>query len=125
MKRHAGRAGFTLIELLVTIAIVAILAALALTAMGAARMQGDRAKAISNMRQIGSGIGLYAAEKDSLLPGPLWPGQLAEFDPARAGRLVRELAAVLRDRPGATASGTAAAARRAPAPRPDRRGWHS
>ena len=92
MKRHAGCAGFTLIELLVTIAIVGILAALALTATGAARTQGDRAKAISNMRQIGSAIGLYAADKDSLLPGKLWPGQVAEFDPARAGRLVRELA---------------------------------
>jgi prepilin-type N-terminal cleavage/methylation domain-containing protein len=95
MKQHAGLAGFTLIELLVTIAIIAILAALALTAMGAARTQGDRAKAISNMRQIGSAIGLYAADKDSQLPGPLWPGQLAEFDPARAGRLVRELAPYL------------------------------
>ena len=95
MKHHAGRAGFTLIELLVTIAIVAILAALALTATGAARTQGDRAKAISNMRQIGSAIGLYAADKDSLLPGKLWPGQVAEFDPARAGRLVRELAPYL------------------------------
>ena len=95
MKQHAGRAGFTLIELLVTIAIVGILAALALTATGAARTQGDRAKAISNMRQIGSAIGLYAADKDSLLPGSLWPGQVAEFDPARAGRLVRELAPYL------------------------------
>ena len=95
MKQHTGRAGFTLIELLVTIAIVAILAALALTATGAARTQGDRAKAISNMRQIGSAIGLYAADKDSLLPGKLWPGQVAEFDPARAGRLVRELAPYL------------------------------
>ena len=95
MKRHAGRAGFTLIELLVTIAIVAILASLALTAMGAARTQGDRAKAISNMRQIGSAIASYAADKDGQLPGPLWPGQLAELDPARAGRLVRELAPYL------------------------------
>jgi prepilin-type N-terminal cleavage/methylation domain-containing protein len=95
MKRHARRAGFTLIELLVTIALVAILAALALSAMGAARIQGDRAKAISNMRQIGSAITGYSADKDSQLPGPLWPGQLAEFDPARAGRLVRELAPYL------------------------------
>lgn len=95
MKRHAGRAGFTLIELLVTIAIVAILAALALTATSAARTQGDRAKAISNMRQIGSAIGLYAADKDSLLPGKLWPGQVAVFDTNRPGRLVRELAPYL------------------------------
>jgi len=95
MKRHAPRAGFTLIELLVTIAMVAILAALTLTAMNAARKQGDQSKAVANMRQIGSAIGLYAADKDNLLPGPLWPGQLAEFDPARAGRLVRELSPYL------------------------------
>lgn len=95
MKQHAGRAGFTLIELLVTIAIVAILAALALTATGAVRTQGDRAKSISNMRQIGSAIASYAADKDSQLPGPLWPGQLAEFDPARAGRLVGEVSPYL------------------------------
>ena len=95
MKRQAARRGFTLIELLVTIAIVAILAALTLTAMSAARTHGDRAKAISNMRQIGSAIGAYAADKESLLPGPLWPGQLAEFDPTRAGRLVRELSPYL------------------------------
>jgi prepilin-type N-terminal cleavage/methylation domain-containing protein len=95
MKRHAGRAAFTLIELLVTIAIIAILAALALTAMGAARTQGDGAKAISNMRKIGSAIGLYAADKDSLLPGSLWPGQIAELDPTIEGRLARELAPYL------------------------------
>jgi type II secretory pathway pseudopilin PulG len=95
MKRHARRTGFTLIKLLATIAIVAILAALALLAMGAVRTQGDRAKALSNMRQIGSAIASYVADKDSHLPGPLWPGQLAELDPARPGRLVRELAPYL------------------------------
>jgi prepilin-type N-terminal cleavage/methylation domain-containing protein len=95
MKRHARRAGFTLVELLVTIAIIAILAALALTAMGAARTQGDRAKAISNMRQIGSAIASYSADKDSQLPGPLWPGQIAELDPTIEGRLARELAPYL------------------------------
>ena len=101
MKQHAGRAGFTLIELLVTIAIVGILAALALTATGAARTQGDRAKAISNMRQIGSAIGLYAADKDSLLPGSLWPGQVAEFDPARAAAHARRCARTReRENPG-------------------------
>jgi prepilin-type N-terminal cleavage/methylation domain-containing protein len=95
MSNGCSCRGLTLVELLVTIAIVAILAALALSAMGAARTQGDRAKAISNMRQIGSAIGLYAADKNSQLPGPLWPGQLAELDPARAGRLVRELSPYL------------------------------
>lgn len=89
------RAGFTLVELLVTIAILAVLAGLALTAMGSARAAGDRSKAIVNMRAIGSAIGLYAADRESLLPGPLWPGQVPELDPNRAGRLVRELAPYL------------------------------
>lgn len=95
MKRQAGRAGFTLVELLAAIAVLAILAALAVSAMGAARAQGDRTQALSNMRRIGAAIGLCAADKGNLLPGPLWPGQLAEFDPARSGRLVRELAPYL------------------------------
>jgi len=95
MRRPGGRAGFTLLELLCAIAVAAILGSLALAAMGAARAQGDRAGAISNMRQIGNAIGLFAADRGGLLPGPLWPGQVAEFDPARAGRLVRELAPYL------------------------------
>ncbi len=95
MKNTGARAAFTLVELLVTIAIVSILAALLLSAVGSARSASDRTKAIANMRSIGSAIGLYAADKDSLLPGPLWPGQLAELDPNRAGRLVRELAPYL------------------------------
>jgi hypothetical protein len=47
------------------------------------------------MKQIGAGITLFAADNDGKLPGPLWPGQLAQFDPARSGRLVRELAPYL------------------------------
>lgn len=95
MKSLRPCEGFTLVELLVTIAIIAILAGLALTAIGSMRSHSDRSKAIANMRSIGSAIGLYAAEKDTLLPGPLWPGQVAELDPNRAGRLVRELAPYL------------------------------
>ena len=95
MKKTGARVAFTLVELLVTIAMVAILATLTLPAMNAARKLGDQSKAIANMRQIGSAIRLYAADKNSQLPGPLWPGQVAEFDPARAGRLVREIAPYL------------------------------
>ena len=89
------RVGFTLVELLVTIAILAVLAALALTAISSERAAWDRSKAIANMRAIGSAIGLYAADRESLLPGPLWPGQVPELDPNRSGRLARELAPYL------------------------------
>lgn len=95
MNRGYSHTGFTLVELLVAMAIGAILSAIAMAAIGSVRASGDRSKAIANMRAIGIGIGHYAADKDGFLPGPLWPGQVAEFDPNRAGRLVRELAPYL------------------------------
>lgn len=95
MKRSRSCRGLSLVELLVTMAIAAILAAIMMSAINSARAYGDRSKAIANMRAIGTGIGHYAAERDGVLPGPLWPGQVAEFDPNRAGRLVRELAPYL------------------------------
>ena len=89
------RGAFTLLELLVVLAVIAILAALSLGGLSKLGASSDRSKAISNMRQIGTGITLFAADNDGKLPGPLWPGQLAQFDPTRSGRLVRELAPYL------------------------------
>ncbi len=48
----ATRNAFTLIELLVVIAIIAILAALLLSALGAAKLQGQQTQCVSNLRQI-------------------------------------------------------------------------
>jgi type II secretory pathway pseudopilin PulG len=83
------------VELLVVLAVIAILAALSLGGLSKLGASSDRSKALSNMRQIGTGITLFATDNDGKLPGPLWPGQLAQFDPARSGRLVRELAPYL------------------------------
>ena len=89
------RGAFTLVELLVVLAVIGILAALSLGALSKLGASSDRSKAISNMRQIGTGITLFVTDNDGKLPGPLWPGQLAQFDPTRSGRLVRELAPYL------------------------------
>ncbi len=60
LQRRAHRASFTLIELLVVIAIIAILAALLLPALRGAREKGRSALCISQLRQIGIALSMYA-----------------------------------------------------------------
>ena len=64
IKRH----GFTLIELLVVIAIIAILAAILFPVFSRAREQARRTSCLSNMRNIGLGLYMYAQDYDELLP---------------------------------------------------------
>ncbi len=90
-----GLAALTLIELLVVLSVVAALAVLFFGATGRVRSQADRTVALQNMRTIGTAIYSYAADHDARLPGPLWPGQMPMFDPARSGRLVKEVAGYL------------------------------
>jgi prepilin-type N-terminal cleavage/methylation domain-containing protein/prepilin-type processing-associated H-X9-DG protein len=60
--------GFTLIELLVVIAIIAILAAILFPVFAQARAKARQSACLSNMKQIGSGLTMYAQDWDETLP---------------------------------------------------------
>jgi len=64
MKCSASRRAFTLIELLTVCAIIAVLTAIALPVISSVKVHANRAKCISNLRQIGVGLHLYANEND-------------------------------------------------------------
>ena len=63
-----SQGAFTLVELLVVIAIIAVLTAWAVPAVGGALESSQRSKCAYNMKSIGAGIHLYAAEHNGKLP---------------------------------------------------------
>lgn len=68
MLTGSERRGFTLIELLVVIAITALLIGILLPALSGARESGRRTACLSNQRQVGTGLLLYADDYGDVLP---------------------------------------------------------
>lgn len=67
MHQNPQRRGFTLIELLVVIAIIAILAAILFPVFAQAREKARQTQCVSNMRQLGTGIAMYAQDYDEYI----------------------------------------------------------
>ena len=81
MKRYRKTLnnGFTLIELLTVIAIIGVLAAILIPVLGSVRNKASSAHSVSNLRQIGGAIMMYASDHNGQLPGPINSGQGPNF----------------------------------------------
>ena len=68
MSRTQNLRGFTLIEMLVVSAIIAVLAAILFPVFASAREAGRKTACLSNLRQIGAAVAMYAQDYDHHYP---------------------------------------------------------
>jgi prepilin-type N-terminal cleavage/methylation domain-containing protein len=89
MWTNAQRRGFTLIELLVVVAIIAVLISILLPALSEARSSAKRAVCGSNLRQVGTGVHLYAGDNQGFIPRG--PTALSPFDFASSSMATNQI----------------------------------
>jgi prepilin-type N-terminal cleavage/methylation domain-containing protein/prepilin-type processing-associated H-X9-DG protein len=68
MRASPRRAAFTLVELLVVIGIIAVLVGLLMPSLTKAREQAKKAQCLSNLKQIGAAVNMYAVENRGQVP---------------------------------------------------------
>lgn len=68
MRQSKTKKGFTLVELLVVIAIINILAGMLLPSLTRAREEGRRVVCLSNLRNIGQVLTMYASASEGFFP---------------------------------------------------------
>lgn len=83
-SHHTTASAITLIEMLCALAIVAMLLALLQPGLRAAMMRAREVRCSSNLRQVGLGIAMYAAESKDQSPGTSgihrWKGDATQGD---------------------------------------------
>ena len=77
--------GFTLIELLVVIAIIAILAAILFPVFAQAREKARQTSCLSNIKQIGLGLMMYAQDYDEQFPRSDYTAPSPPLNPSATG----------------------------------------